>query len=86
LSELALLRSARSFEATDPRRSLALTREHLRHFGASQLAQEREAIAVAALVNAGRRAAAEARARRFFAQYPRSPLRDRVEASLRTLE
>ncbi len=82
LGEYRLLRSARQALVGDPAQALALAQEHARRFPRGMLAQEREAIAVEALVRLGRRREARARARGFFAAYPSSPYRSRIERLL----
>ncbi|AKV02442.1 hypothetical protein AKJ09_09105 [Labilithrix luteola] len=82
LSEGALLQRAHAAMATDPNRSLALTAEHARRFPAAVLAQEREVIAVEALSRLGRKNDARERAAAFFAKYPGSAYRTRVDDAL----
>jgi hypothetical protein len=80
--EFALLRAARQAISDHPERALALTNEHARLFPAGMLAQEREAIAVEALVKLGRASQAQARARTFLAAHPDSPYKGRIDAAL----
>ena len=80
--EYRLLRAARQALAEFPARALALTEEHARRFPRGMLGQEREAIAVEALFQLGREGQARERARSFFATYPSSPHRSRVERAL----
>ncbi len=80
--EYRLLRAARQALAEFPARALALTEEHARRFPRGILGQEREAIAIEALVQLGREGPARARARSFFATYPSSPHRSRIERAL----
>jgi len=80
--EYRLLRAARQALAEFPARALALTEEHARRFPRGMLGQEREAIAVEALFQLGREGQARERARSFFATYPSSPHRSRIERAL----
>jgi hypothetical protein len=77
--EVALLARARSALATDPAEALALTGEHERTFSRGALAQEREVIAIDALLRLGRRAEARARVDRFHRLYPESTHGRRVD-------
>jgi hypothetical protein len=71
-AEAALLERAREAIATDPKRALALTREHARRFPKGILAQEREVIAIDALKRLGKGSEAESRADQFKKSYPGS--------------
>lgn len=71
-SELSLLGQARSALAHDPSRALALCDEHGRSFRNGALVQEREVIAIDALVRSGRLREARERARRFRLEFPSS--------------
>lgn len=77
--ETSLLRSARHALATAPNRTLSLTDEHLRRYPHGMLDQEREALAIEALVNLGRISEARARAQTFERAYPDSPHRARIQ-------
>lgn len=79
--EFQLLRNARSALASTPTRALSLTSEHERLFPSGMLTQEREAIAIEALLRLGRRVEADARAERFLARFPTSPYRARIESA-----
>ena len=57
--------------------------EHARDFPAGQLAEEREALAIQALAQAGRKAEAAARGSAFRARWPTSVLTPVVDAALR---
>ncbi len=81
-AELALIRRAQDTLAADPARALALTDEHLRRFGDGMLAQEREVVAIDALVRLGRLDTARARAARFHQRWPRSAHGRRVDVML----
>jgi hypothetical protein len=75
LEERALLDGARAaLERGEPEAALAATARHERRFPNGILAQEREAIAVRALLALGRAGAARTRADRFRARYPNSVL------------
>lgn len=79
-SEAHLLGRAQDALGGDPGRALALAGEHARRFPGGALAQERELIAVDALVRAGRPAEARERAERFLQAFPRSAHRRRIES------
>jgi hypothetical protein len=80
--EFALLRAARQAIEDRPERALALTSQHARLFPAGMLSQERETIAVEALVKLGRASQAQTRAHAFLAAHADSPYKSRVEAAL----
>lgn len=79
--ELELLQEAMS--ASSPEVALATAERHLARFPGSPMAQEREVIAVEALVKLGRLDAARTRAERFRAQWPTSTHLVRLETLLR---
>ena len=81
-AELALLKLARADVRANPAHALALTAEHRARFAQGSLAEEREVIAIEALLELGRKAAAQERARAFFAAYPSSAHTRRVHALL----
>jgi len=81
-AELTLLRRARSHVRSAPARALALVAEHEQRFASGVLAEEREVIAIEALLLSGERAAAEARAAAFTARYPQSAHLRRVRVLL----
>jgi hypothetical protein len=83
--EYRLLRAARQALADRPARAMELVDEHARRFAHGMLAQEREAIAVDALVQLGREGQARARAQAFFVAYPSSPYRSRIERAVGSL-
>jgi outer membrane protein assembly factor BamD (BamD/ComL family) len=62
--------------------TLQLLRAHERTYPGSPLAQERDALAVKALVAAGSLREAEGRADAFAARYPRGLLRESVEKAV----
>jgi hypothetical protein len=80
--EFRLLRAARQALGTHPERALKLTDEHVRRFAHGMLVQEREAIAIDALVALGKDARARLRAQAFLQSHASSPYRGRVERAL----
>jgi outer membrane protein assembly factor BamD (BamD/ComL family) len=80
--EVKLLHQAQDALAADPAQALSLCGEHAKSFPQGLLAQEREVIAIDALVRLGRANEAHARARRFAASYPASTHLRRIEALL----
>lgn len=78
--ELELLQKAMSH--SEPEQALATVEQHQKRFPDSPLAQEREVIAVQALVKLGRMEAAQERARRFRAAWPTSTHLMRLEVLL----
>jgi hypothetical protein len=81
-TELALLRRALGALPAHPNESLELAAQHERDYAQGIFGQEREVIAIDALVALQRTSAAEARARRFLARYPRSAHAPRIRALL----
>ena len=81
-SELALLRRALGALEAQPRQSLELAAQHERDYAEGIFGQEREVIAIDALVALQRTGAAEARARRFLESYPRSAHAPRIRTLL----
>ena len=81
-SEVALLQRAQAALGASPAQALAITDEHQRRFRGGILGQEREVIAINALVRLGRSGEARSRATRFLTSYPRSAHRPRLEALL----
>lgn len=77
-SELDLLRAAEAALADDPTSALARTEEHQRAYPEGLLAQERELLAIDALVRLGRQATAERRVQQFEERHPHSPLLRRM--------
>jgi hypothetical protein len=85
-AESALLDRARSALARgDAEAALSAITEHARSFPRGQLGEAREALAVQALVEAGRAGEARARAERFRARFPDSSYAPVVEAALARL-
>jgi RNA polymerase sigma-70 factor (ECF subfamily) len=81
-AEVLLLRQARGALATAPTEALSLTDQHAARFSGGRLTEERELIAVSALVALGRRPDAHARAARFFERFPSSAHRRRIDLLL----
>ena len=80
--ELALLEEAHRKLTTDPRRTLEVAETHLRLFPRGQYEQEREVLAIEALLALHRGARATARATRFLARHPESSHARRIRALL----
>jgi hypothetical protein len=78
--EAQLLDRAREAVAANPAHALALTDEHAARFPMGRLGQEREVVAIGALVRLGRVEEAKARAARFTEAFPGSAHRSRIEA------
>jgi hypothetical protein len=78
-TEVALLSRAQEALARDPARALELVGEHERRFDTGLLVQEREVIAVEALVKLGRTSEAATRAAAFHTRFPRSAHGRRVD-------
>jgi hypothetical protein len=76
-----LTRAHTALQQGDSTKALALVAEHEALSG-TKLGQERERIAIEALLREGRRAAAVERADRFLARFPRSSYRHRIESLL----
>jgi hypothetical protein len=82
-SEIELLRDARFALRQSPARALELTDQHVRLYPQGKLAQERELLAISALVALGRRTAALSRGANFERLFPASPYRKQVGDLLR---
>lgn len=80
VAETALVRRAQAELRTDPQQALASCDAHARRFRRGALAQEREVVAIDALVRLGRRDEAKARSARFFSTFPGSGHRPRIES------
>jgi hypothetical protein len=81
--ERAIIEQARMASARqDPAGALSALSEHARIFPAGRLAEEREALAVGALVDLGRFAEARERGGRFKKRYPASVFLPAVDAVL----
>lgn len=81
--ELALLEAASRELDTSPARALALTDEHQSRFRTPKFAQERERLAVVALLRLGRRDDAKRRADAFEAAFPESAHLARIRELVR---
>jgi hypothetical protein len=79
ISETQILRDARLVLDRDPRSALALSEQHRRDYPNGSFTQERELIAITALVKLGRQSEASDRAARFRSAYPSSPYRARLD-------
>jgi len=77
--ELALLARAQSSLAGDPKTALELTAVHERTYQGGVLVQEREVIAIDALLRLGRATEATSRAQRFHRHFPASAHGRRVD-------
>ena len=79
ITETQILRDARLVLDRDPRSALALSEQHRRDYPNGSFVQERELIAITALVKLGRSGEAAERAARFRSAYPSSPYRARLD-------
>jgi hypothetical protein len=84
VAELALLERAQRALRSDPAAALALAEQHRAQYARGSLAQEREVLAIEALLRLGKRAAAERRAHAFEQRYPESSHVLRVRDLLRS--
>jgi hypothetical protein len=82
VAELALLKAARARARSEPARALELCVEHEQRFARGAFVQEREVIAIEALLASGRRGEAEQRAARFLERFAESAHARRVRALL----
>jgi hypothetical protein len=80
--EFALIARAQRALATNPGLALALTSDHERKFPGGALVQEREVVAIDALLRLGRRAEASERALRFRREFPLSVHQHRLDVLL----
>lgn len=83
--ELTILHEAQVALAANPARALTLSAQHEREFPGGALTQEREVIAIDALLRLGRVAAARTRAQRFELKYPGSAHARHVEQLLKNV-
>ncbi len=81
-AESDYLRRAHAQLSSSPAQALSLAEAHPLRYPAGKLSQERELIVVSALAALGRTAEAQARARVFFARYPGSAHRRRLQVLL----
>lgn len=77
-TELELLRGARLALKGSPAEALRLVEQHRASYPSGKLTQERELIAISALVALGRRTAALSRASSFEHAFPTSPYRKQI--------
>lgn len=82
LTEVALLGRAQHELASDPGSALSATEEHARRYPNGALLQEREFIAIQALVRLGRRSEAVTRAAQFRSRFPESAHLRRIDILL----
>jgi hypothetical protein len=80
--EVSLLERANRALAKSPALAVTLADEHARRFPASGMDQEREVIAITALVNLGRTLDAQKRAMRFSRAHPSSVYQGRIDKAL----
>jgi hypothetical protein len=78
VEELALLRRAQRALTTRPVQALSLVRQHERDFTHSSFVQERETLAIEALLRAGRVRDAHTRAAAFGRRFPESAYGRRI--------
>jgi hypothetical protein len=81
-AELTLLAQARRALTISPARSLALVADHAAHYPKGMFVQEREVIAIEALVKLQRKDEARKRAAEFERAHPRSPHLERLRVTL----
>lgn len=80
--EFELIQRAQDKLASEPSSALAILQEHERRFPAGELTQERETMAVEALVRVHKKPEAKARATALLARFPRTPYVARLERAL----
>ena len=83
-AEVKLVVRAQDALRARPDEALALCSDHAKRFPSGMLVQEREVIAIEALVKTGRKDEARARANRFKARFPGSTHTRRIETILGT--
>ena len=81
--EIAQLVRIRALLDRDPAAAYKLAQRSEREFPRGLLSEERLELSIIALAKSGDRGGAEKKAREFFARFPRSPMRDLVEAALK---
>lgn len=79
-AELVLLERSRASLDVDAALALELAEQHAKSYPQGVFAQEREMLAIEALLKLDRKPAARARAERFLSRYPDSPQAHRVRA------
>ncbi len=82
-SEASLLSQAQQALKKDPKRALALTREHKRLYPNGKLSQEREVIAIEALSRLDQKNRAQQKATEFSEKYPESAHQKKVDTTLK---
>jgi hypothetical protein len=82
LDEAEYIESVRRVIEVNPLRALRLTRAHSSRFSAPTLTEEAQALQVEALARLGRESDALRSAHVFFARYPETPYRRRIERVL----
>ncbi len=80
--EFELIQRAQDKLASEPARAMAILQDHARLFPAGELTQERETMAVEALVRMHRKPEARTRANALLARFPRTPYVARLESAL----
>lgn len=80
--EARYIESIRRAMERNPTRALRLARAHSSRFSAPTMAEEARALEVEALAHTGRKSEARQAANAFFARYPSTPYRRRVERAL----
>lgn len=80
--EFELIQRAQDKLASEPASALTILQEHARLFPAGELTQERETMAIEALVRVHRKPEAKARASALVARFPRTPYVARLESAL----
>jgi hypothetical protein len=81
-TEISIVTSAHRAMANDPRLALELAQQHELRYPSGALVQEREVIAIQALIQLARRAEAEARAARFRSRFAGSAHARRIDVLL----
>jgi hypothetical protein len=81
-AEVKLLERAQDALRSHPAEALALCNDHTKRFPSGMLVQEREVIAIEALLKTGRKDEAQARANRFKTRFPGSSHTRRLETLL----
>ena len=82
-SEASLLSQAQQALKDDPKRALALTRQHKRLYPNGALSQEREVIAIEALSRLDQASRAKQKANEFSEKYPESAHQKKVDSALK---
>jgi hypothetical protein len=81
-TELDIIQRAQTALTSDPSRALAITNEHARAYASGEFVQEREVIAVEALVKMGEREEASRRALALAHRFPNTPYATRLEKAV----